>query len=134
MLKLKTLNALWFAYAVVLLLLGAAQSIHKISEHSGGVMSQWGPIIGTGILAFGLWAWRVQKPILKRWIWQCLWVLLLLSYLFLLVLFCSFIFSGAFSVYFYFVLAALLLLLPCLYGGFRYAFRSASLWGQENVR
>ena len=122
----------WITYSGLLLLLGCAQSVHKISAGSGGIGSQWGPIIGTAILALGLYCWRAQRPLLKRFWWQVFWVLLLLSYLFLIVLFLKLFVSASFSVAFYLLLAALLLLLPGIYGLGRYAFRSPEIWRAVN--
>jgi glucose-6-phosphate-specific signal transduction histidine kinase len=51
----------------------------KIAADSGGLISQFGPPLLVTILVVGLVADLMQRPVLQRWFWQGLLVLLAAS-------------------------------------------------------
>ena len=71
--------AAWVIYCVVLALVGYGQMARKIAADSGGLISQFGPALLVTILVVGLVADLMQRPVLQRWFWQGLVVLLAAS-------------------------------------------------------
>ena len=73
--------AAWVIHCGVLILVGYGQAARKIAADSGGLISQFGPPKLVTILVVGLVADLMQRPVLHRWSWQGLVVLLAASIL-----------------------------------------------------
>ena len=115
--------AAWVIYCVVLALVGYGQMARKIAADSGGLISQFGPPLLVTILIVGLVADLMQRPVLQRWFWQGLVVLLAASTLgvVLLALYYS-VFGGMAQRWQGITVTGALLLLPGLIKLKRYAF------------
>ena len=115
--------AAWVIYCVVLALVGYGQMARKIAADSGGLISQFGPALLVTILVVGLVADLMQRPVLQRWFWQGLVVLLAASTLGVVLLALYYlVFGGMAQRWQGITVIGALLLLPGLIKLKRYAF------------
>ena len=113
----------WVIYCGVLALVGYGQMARKIAADSGGVISQFGPPLIVPIRVVGLVADRMQRPLLQRWFWQGLVVLLAASTLGVVLLALYYlVFGGMAQRWQGITVIGALLLLPGLIKLKRYAF------------
>jgi len=110
-------------YCGVLALVGYGQMARKIAADSGGLISQFGPPLLVTILVVGLVADLMQRPVLQRWFWQGLVVLLAASTLWVVLLALYYlVFGGMAQRWQGVTVIGALLLLPVLIKLKRYAF------------
>ena len=115
--------AAWVIYCGVLALVGYGQIARKIAADSGGLISQFGPALLVTILVVGLVADLMQRPVLQRWFWQGLVVLLAASTLGVVLLALYYlVFGGMAQRWQGITVIGALLLLPGLIKLKRYAF------------
>lgn len=113
----------WVIYCGVLALVAYGQMARKIAADSGGVISQFGPPLMVTILVVGLVADLMQRPLLQRWFWQGLVVLLAASTLGVVLLALYYlVFEGMAQRWQGITVIGALLLLPGLIKLKRYAF------------
>lgn len=113
----------WVIYCGVLALVGYGQMARKIAADSGGLISQFGPPLLVTILVVGLVADLMQRPVLQRWFWQGLVVLLAASTLGVVLLALYYlVFGGMAQRWQGITVIGALLLLPGLIKLKRYAF------------
>lgn len=60
----------WWLYIAITLTLGYGQMIRKLATDTGGIASRFGPAIAATLLAVGIVAMLLEKPIFKRWFWK----------------------------------------------------------------
>ena len=113
----------WMIYFGVLALVGYGQMARKIAADSGGLISQFGPPLLVTILIVGLVADLMQRPVLHRWFWQGLVVLLAASTLGVVLLALYYLVFGGMALRWQGItVTGALLLLPGLIKLKRYAF------------
>ncbi|GAB4193480.1 MAG: hypothetical protein Tsb002_23970 [Wenzhouxiangellaceae bacterium] len=69
----------WWLYVAITLSLGYGQTIRKLVTDTGGIVSRFGPAIAATILAAGIVALLLEKPILRRWFWKGVFATLVVS-------------------------------------------------------
>ena len=124
----------WWVYTTATLILGYGQMIRKISADSGGFTSRYGPAFAATMLAVGVIALLLQKPLFRQWFWKIVFGIFVLA---------SSVGFG-FGLYLLFVQDVPDWLILLLVGGavylipgeiqlYRYAFRSGALWHSKSV-
>ena len=117
----------WYAYCVLLLLLGYGRLLERILIESGGVWSRYGPPLAATIVCAGIVAWLRDKPLAFRWLWRIA-HLLLIAALLALGIYGGILLSirtttGAVS-----LLVTAIALLPAGVALYRYAWKSPATW------
>lgn len=120
----------WKLYLLLLLLAGYGQMLRKILTDTGGFSSRYSAAIVATLLVVSLVAKLRELPILKRWLWQVLSIVLGLA--------C--VLGGLFVVYLTLIgvyysagllTLAVLLLLPATGQIYQYAYKSPLIWANS---
>jgi hypothetical protein len=101
--------------------------LERLIKDSGGVWSQFGPAIGTTILAIGVIFWINNKAFLNAWVWRVVHASLAFGQL-LGVLFAVYLAGIGVYTAAGLVLSFSVLLIPAYFALYRYSYRSAELW------
>ena len=124
----------WYIYAATTLLLGYGQLIRKLASDTGGTASRFGPALAATILAIGIIAALMQKPLVAQWFWKLTFaVFALASSLALLFGLYLLIFHGLHSWSVLLLLGAAIYLIPAEVLLHRYAFNSEQLWQPKSA-
>lgn len=119
----------WF-YVFLLMAFAVGRLVQKLMADSGGIASRFGPVILAVLLVTGFIGYTKQCPILKRWFWRVIFIVLafasaglvvLALYLILTVGSTQYAISGV-------IVLSLALAYPALYAMYQYAFCLPSIW------
>lgn len=127
-------NIGWCSYTATTLLLGYGQLIRKLASDTGGTASRFGPALAATILAVGIIAALLHKPLLAQWFWKLTFaVFALASSLALLFGLYLLVFHGLHSWPVLLLLSGAIYLLPAEVLLHRYAFNSEQLWQPKSA-
>ena len=101
--------------------------LERLIKDSGGFWSQFGPAIGTTILAIGVIFWINNKAFLNAWVWRVVHASLAFGQL-LGVLFAVYLAGIGVYAAAGLALSFSVLLIPAYFALYRYSYRSAELW------
>ena len=118
----------WLLYVLLLLTLGVGQTARKLVTDTGGVLSQFGPLVLSLVVVLGLVAACLNKPVLRCWVWQSVSWVLIAGAVGLVVFALYLVVSGAPWVIVALPVMSVLLLMPALQKLFVYAFKSPRVW------
>lgn len=119
-------------YSVILLLPALLQLIHKVLSSTGGFGSRFGPLLVMLILVAGYLGQHKGIPILRRWVWQlCFLLIVLLTICSLLFVAYSMISDVGATGPVLIMLAAILLTLPAQVTLYHYL-KNDNVWGSAD--
>ena len=127
-------NIGWYIYVTTTVLLGYGQLIRKLASDTGGTASRFGPALAATILAVGIIAALMQKPLVAQWFWKLTFALVALaSSLALLFGLYLLVFRGLHSWPVLLLLGAAIYLVPAEVLLHRYAFNNEQLWHPKSA-